>query len=57
MTWFRGKFKIHSWQTVRRLKRIGLPIRYLNHVPFILSREVITWVVKNDEQTKKERKK
>lgn len=56
MSWFREKFRVHSWQTVKRLKKIGLPIRYLNHVPFIICLEVITWAVKNDDLTKENRK-
>jgi len=50
LDWFRPSFHVHSWQTVKRWKKIGLPIRYLpNRVPFILPAEVIAWVVEHDD--------
>lgn len=50
LSWMRQWFDVHSWQTVRRWKKDGLPIRYLpNNVPFIIPSEVIAWVVEHDE--------
>ena len=53
LIWMRERFEVHSWQTIRRWKKRGLPIRYLpNQSPFIIPIEVITWAVKNDDITK-----
>ena len=51
LDWFRARLHVHSWQTVRRWKKKGLPVHYLpNQVPFIIPREVIRWALKYDQK-------
>lgn len=57
LAYFREKFNVHSWQTVKRWKKKGMPIRYLeSHAPFIIPSEIILWAVKFDELTRKNQK-
>jgi hypothetical protein len=58
MVWMRQHFSVHSWLTIRRWRRKGMPVRYLeSHAPFIIPSEIISWAVKFDELTKKDLKK
>ena len=54
LNWCRNYLGAHSWNTIRRWKRQGLPLRYLpSNVPFVIPTEVILWAVKRDEENKK----
>ncbi|MFA6290169.1 MAG: hypothetical protein WC637_00230 [Victivallales bacterium] len=58
LEYFREHFKVHSWQTVKRWKKKGMPIRYLeSHAPFIIPKEIVLWAVNFDELTKRDQKK
>ncbi len=57
LTYLRVKYNVHSWDTVKRWKKKGFPIRYLeSHAPFILPAEVILWAVTYDELTRENKK-
>ena len=57
LAYLRAKYNVHSWDTVKRWKKKGLPIRYLeSHAPFVLPDEVILWAVTYDELTRENKK-
>ena len=51
----RETYHVHSWFTVKRWKKKGFPIRYLENRPFILASEVMRWAVEFDNLSKIEK--